>query len=362
MKIMFLAIPLAYVGANAYLYLRVIQALSALPLWARVIATVLFWLVAFALFAAIGLRESQLPDWTLRSLFTTGSVWMVFLLYCVLLLAVADLAKLAIPSMGHTIWYALPATCLLLAYGYIHYRNPKVEHIEVATDRSIDSDSLRLVVVSDIHLGYGTGVKTLERYVELINSQQPDAVLIAGDLIDNSLKPILQEPFDRVLATIKAPQGIYMVPGNHEYISDIDKVANYIKNTPITLLRDSIATLPGGVQIVGRDDRSNRRRKPLAELMEQTDKSHPTVVLDHQPYHLAKADSLQVDLLLCGHTHHGQVFPFNLLTDHMYEQAHGYRQWGHTHVWVSSGLSLWGPPFRIGTSSDLAVITIRPKH
>ncbi len=362
MKIMFLVLPLVYIGANAYLYIRVAQALSALPLWARVIATVLFWLVAFALFAAIGLRESQLPDGVLRTLFTTGSVWMVFLLYCVLLLAVADLAKLAIPTMGHTLWYALPATCLILAYGYIHYRNPKVEHFEVATDRSIDNDSLRLVVVSDVHLGYGTGTKALERYVELINAQQPDAVLIAGDLIDNSLKPILQEPFDQVLATIKAPQGIYMVPGNHEYISDIDKVTDYIKRTPITLLRDSIATLPCGLQIVGRDDRSNRRRKPLAELMEQTDKSRPTVVLDHQPYHLAKADSLNVDLLLCGHTHHGQVFPFNLLTDHIYEQAHGYRQWGNTHVWVSSGLSLWGPPFRIGTSSDLAVITIRPKR
>jgi predicted MPP superfamily phosphohydrolase len=81
-------------------------------------------------------------------------------------------------------------------------------------------------------------------------------------------------------------------------------------------------------------------------------------VLDHQPYHLAQADSLQVDLMICGHTHRGQVFPLNLMVDRMYEQSHGYRQWQHAHIWVSSGLSLWGPPFRIGTYSDLAVIEI----
>lgn len=81
--------------------------------------------------------------------------------------------------------------------------------------------------------------------------------------------------------------------------------------------------------------------------------------LNHQPYSLAETDSLKVDLLLCGHTHRGQVFPLNLITDKLYEQSHGYRKWSYSHIWVSSGLSLWGPPFRIGTQSDFAVIDIK---
>jgi predicted MPP superfamily phosphohydrolase len=183
-------------------------------------------------------------------------------------------------------------------------------------------------------------------------------VLIVGDLIDNSITPLLNQPFDQILSEIQAPQGIYMVPGNHEYISDIDRVKDYLDRTSITLLQDSVVTLREGIQIVGRDDLHNKRRLPLEQLLARTDRERPTIVLDHQPYHLYKADSLGVDVMLCGHTHRGQIFPLNLLVDQLYEQSHGYRKWSHSHIWVSSGLSLWGPTFRIGTNSELAVIEI----
>ncbi len=353
---MFLVLPLIYMCANGYLYLRVLQALAWLPLWGKVILSLLFWVVTFSLFMAIGFRESRLPAWVLKTLFTTGSVWMGFLLYSVMLLIVADVAKLAIPTMGHTLWYALPATCVILLCGYFNYRHPKVEHIEVSTTKEFNGENICMVAISDVHLGYGTGIKSLDRYVELINAQHPDLVLIVGDLIDNSIKPLFDEQFDKVLATIDAPLGVYMVPGNHEYISGIDNVSDYLKKTPIVMLRDSIITLPNGVQIIGRDDRTNRHRKSLKELLSQVNAEQPTIVLDHQPYSLAEANSLEVDILLCGHTHNGQLFPLNLLVDCMYEQGHGYRKWSNSHIWVSSGLSLWGPPFRIGTKSDLAVI------
>lgn len=358
MKLSFLALPLIYICANGYLYVRTLQAFTWLPLWGKILLSLIFWMAAFALFVSIGLRESQFPVWIVHTLFSVGSVWCVFLLYSVLLLVVADVAKLVFPSMGQTLWYALPVSCALLVYGYVNYRNPKVEHLNLALEGKSAGEKMRIVAISDVHLGYGTGVKALERYVEMINAQNPDVVLIVGDLIDNSVKPLLNKPFDAVLSKIRAPQGIYMVPGNHEYISNMDKAVDYLKNTSVVLLRDSVVTLPNGIQIVGRDDRSNRRRKSLSDLLASTDKHGPTIVLDHQPYHVAQADSLGVDVLLCGHTHHGQVFPFNLVTDHLYEQSHGYRKWSHTHVWVSSGLSLWGPPFRIGTQSDLAVIEL----
>jgi predicted MPP superfamily phosphohydrolase len=260
--------------------------------------------------------------------------------------------------MGHSLWYALPVACLILVYGYINYKHPRVEEIKVTTARKTEGQTLRIVAVSDVHLGYGTGVSALQKYVDLINAQQPDVVLIAGDLIDNSIQPLIGKPFDKVLAQIHAPQGIYMVPGNHEYISDVNKVKQYLKQTPITLLQDSIVTLPGGIQLLGRDDRSNKHRQPLSWLLERTDRSRPVIVLDHQPYHLAQADSLQVDLMICGHTHRGQVWPASLLTDKMYKQSYGYRKWNHSHIFVSSGLSLWGPPFRIGTRSEIVVFNL----
>ena len=83
------------------------------------------------------------------------------------------------------------------------------------------------------------------------------------------------------------------------------------------------------------------------------------VLLDHQPYHLKEADSLGIDLQISGHTHRGQVWPLSLLTDHLYEQSYGYRRWSRAHIYVSSGLSLWGPPFRIGTQSEIVSIRLK---
>lgn len=124
-------------------------------------------------------------------------------------------------------------------------------------------------------------------------------------------------------------------------------------------LKDEIAELPSGIQIIGRDDRSNTNRQPLDILMARADSARPVVVLDHQPFNLAEADAAGVDLQVSGHTHNGQIWPLNMLVGWIFEQGHGYRKWSHAHIYVSSGLSLWGPPFRIGTKSDLAVMRIR---
>ena len=152
-----------------------------------------------------------------------------------------------------------------------------------------------------------------------------------------------------------------MAAGNHEYISGLEQVEKLLAPTPIHLLRDSLVTLPNGVQLIGRDDRSNRRREPLSALIAKVATTRPIVVLAPQPYHLAEADSLGIDLQISGHTHRGQVWPLNLLTDHLYEQSYGYRRWSRAHIYVSSGLSLWGPPFRIGTQSELVVIRLKNK-
>lgn len=355
---MMLILPIVYVAANGYLFWRVLQAMSGLPVWVKIIIGVLFWTAAFSLFISIGMRNVQVPEIVLKTMFRIGSIWLVFLLYSVLLLIFFDILRLIVPSVGPALRYALPLTCALLVYGYVNYLHPKVEHIDITLDKEFEGGGFTAVAVSDIHLGYGTGPKMLKRYVDLINAQKPDAVLIAGDLIDNSIRPVLNAPYADILAGIEAP--VYMVPGNHEYISGIKECAAYIdEQTGIKLLRDSIMTLPNGIQVVGRDDRSNRGRLPLADLLEDVSSDRPVIVLDHQPYDLAKTVSLGVDIQISGHTHRGQVWPLSRITDIMYEQSHGYRKWRNSHIYVSSGLSLWGPPFRIGSSSDLAVLKIR---
>lgn len=359
MKAILLTTMLAYLGGNIYLFIRSLQQMANTPMLWKIIFGGVFWMVAFALFVALGARNIDIPEVVARTMFRIGSAWMVFLLYMVLSLVVADLLRLALPHFNG-FYYALGFTLCLLAWGYWNYQHPKVIELDIELEKPLEKP-LRVVAASDIHLGYGTDKKTLQRYVKMINEQQPDLIFIGGDLIDNSLKPVREQRMEEELCELKASMGIYMVMGNHEYISGAEDCEEFLRMTPVKLLRDSIATLPCGVQIIGRDDRSNRRRKPLEELVTECDNKKPIIVLDHQPYQLAQADRVGIDMQFSGHTHRGQVFPLNLLTDRMYEQSHGYRHWSHAHIIVSSGLALWGPPFRIGSRSELIVITLSGK-
>lgn len=355
MRIFFLIFLLAYVGGNVYIFIRTLQMLSGFSLAMKILLSVVYWLVAFSLVIAMLTRHIDMPVILSKSMFHIGSVWLVFTLYMIFALLIADVTKIFVPSLNHGFYYALGATCCLLLYGYYNYRHPQVNKIDVSLDKPIEGNGINIVAVSDVHLGYGTGKAMLKEYVDMINAQHPDLILIGGDLIDNSLTPLYKENMAEELARLKAPLGIYMVPGNHEYISGIDESVRFLKDTPIQLLRDSVVTLPNGVQIIGRDDRSNRSRHSLPTLLKQADRSKPIILLDHQPYNLAKTDSLGIDLQFSGHTHHGQIWPMSLVTDRIYEQSHGYRKWTQSHIYVSSRLSLWGPPFRIGTNSDMAV-------
>lgn len=349
-------------GANAYIFVRLMQAVPMLPLIMKVSIGICMGVATCGLFFSIALRNSGLPMVLSRGLFQVGSVWLVFLLYMVLALLMVDVAAWCRLSVPYGFWVALFLAAIVLLAGYHHYKHPKVNVLSLSFDKQYDNATpLTIVAVSDVHLGEGTNRKTLAKYVDLINAQQPDVIVIAGDLVDNSVRPLYRDHMIDELARLQAPHGIFMVPGNHEYISGINEVEKFIKTTSITLLRDSVVTLPSGIQLIGRDDKSNPNRLDMATLMAKADSTRPTLMLDHQPYGVSEANALDVDILFCGHTHRGQVWPLTLLTDCLFEQSHGYRQWSHTHVYVSQGLSLWGPPFRIGSDSELVVLKVDAK-
>ena len=360
MKTMFMFLIAAYLCGNVYIFIRALQTLSGFSLGGKVVFSICYWLAAFALVISLFARNVEMPEVLARSLFNIGSVWLVFTLYMVLALLVTDIARIFLP-IGKPYGFIAPLgfTVCLLTYGYFNYKHPDIKRIDITLDKPLQGKPMKVVAISDVHLGNGTRKPQLRKFVEMINAEAPDLIVIGGDLIDNSLLPLYQQKMQEELKQLKAPMGIYMVPGNHEYISGIEECKTFLKDTPIHLLHDSIVTLPNGLQIIGRDDRSNRRRTPLAQLMKQTDAAKPTLLLDHQPYEVAKKDSLGIDIQFSGHTHRGQVWPLSLLVNNMYEQSHGYRKWTNSHVYVSSGLSLWGPPFRIGTDSDMLVMTIR---
>ena len=133
------------------------------------------------------------------------------------------------------------------------------------------------------------------------------------------------------------------------------------------VLRDEIVSLPNGLQIVGREDRASRqfagkRRLSLDTLMTGVNPSLPVILMDHQPFHLEESTRAGVDLQLSGHTHHGQLWPFNHITSAIYELSHGYRRIGETHFYVSSGVGTWGPPVRLGNRPEIVLLTLRSRE
>ena len=365
MKWLFIILPVLYLVGNAYISFRGWQALQALPIGIRIPLTLLYWLCALSFFGVFLFRGVDMPAALAKVVSYVGTGWLVFTLYMVLALLLLDLSKVFNIVINHSFPIALTLVICVLAYGYYRYRHPDTKVIDIVINKDIHSGGarpLKIVAISDVHLGYATDKRALARYVELINARRPDLVLIGGDLIDNDATPLFRERMEEELSRIHAPMGIYMVPGNHEYISGIEACERFIARTPVTLLRDSVATLPNGIQIAGRDDKSNPRRLTKAQLLARLDRDKPILLLDHQPYALDETEAAGVDLQFSGHTHDGQVWPFNWLVSRMFEVGHGLKRKGESWIYVSSGLSLWGPPFRVGTVSELIEFNVTFKN
>jgi predicted MPP superfamily phosphohydrolase len=190
----------------------------------------------------------------------------------------------------------------------------------------------------------------------MINSERPDMVLIAGDIIDMSMRPLIDENMAEEIQRIEAP--VYACLGNHEYYTGEPKAQKFYRDAHIHLLRDT-SIVVGDVCLLARDDRSNHHRLPLSQIAKKADHSKYTILLDHQPYHLEQTEKEGIDFQLSGHTHEGQVWPISWITHALYECAFGEYQRGKTHYYISSGMGIWGGKFRIGTHSEYVVATLQ---
>lgn len=318
--------------------------------------------VSFALlFLNIGRFIDRMPMWMARWSYDIGSSSLFVLLYLTIIFLVLDLGRLVrlIPRewLYHN-YYTTSAIALgmfiIFLLGNIHYYHKVRVPLELTTEKPL-ARPLKLVMASDLHLGYHNPRKELKRWVDMINAEQPDLVLIAGDIIDMSIRPLLEENMAEELHRIEAP--VYACLGNHEYFSHEPAARQFFSDAGIQLLRDS-TVIVGDLCLIGRDDRTNRHRADLAQLAAKADSQRYTILLDHQPYHLEAAEQAGIDFQFSGHTHHGQVWPISWITDTVYECAFGEHQRGHTHYYISSGLGIWGGKYRIGTQSEYVVATL----
>lgn len=364
-----------HLSLNVYIFLKGIRLLEEKRVWGAIFAS--FFILEFALYLTGLYLHPILPNNIVRFLWLMGSTWMVFMFYMTLLWLVIDLLlylNRRRPFMGSflndnprtsgAIFFVVTTLSIItiMYIGNYRFRNPTVTELEININKEARGrSSLKIVAVSDVHLGYLINKKYATRYVELINEQNPDIILFVGDIIDAEIAPILEQNMQDDFIKLKAPLGIYSCTGNHEYRYEAEKKINWLNdNAGIKMIRDSAVLIDSSFYVVGREDWIIPSRKDLKTILaeQNVDAALPIIVLNHTPNDLNDEMKNGADIALYGHTHDGQVFPFNILTRLMFEVSNGYKKKGDTNVYVSSGLGLSGPQYRIGTKSEIAVLNV----
>lgn len=308
-----------------------------------------------------------------------GSFWLALMVYFLMAVIVIDLLRLVIyvlPSRPDflTVNYVdikkylfiivTVIVGIVVLAGHINALNPRITRLDLKISKKAGSlKTLHIAAASDIHLGTLVGPRRTAKLVRMLNECNADVILLAGDIVDEDLAPVIHNDLGRSLLKLKAPLGVYAITGNHEYIGGAEAAVKYLEAHGIQMLRDTALEINNSFYLAGRNDRDSRRfsgkeRKGLDKVLVGVDLSLPVILMDHQPFNLQQVVDAGVDFQLSGHTHHGQLWPFNYITKAIYEVSWGYKKKGNSNFYVSSGYGGWGPPVRTGNRPEILDIYI----
>lgn len=344
--------------------------------WVRIILILVF-VIELLIYTAGFIFYRHFPENINQFIRVMGTSWMLFLLYSGGIWLITDLIYIFTNRIRRKSWryreqpqrYKISSYIITILFvviiminGHINFLNPVVQQIPISINKSGGKlDSIRVAVIGDLHLGWMIKREHTKRFVDLIMLQNPDLIVFVGDIIDSNIDPIIEQKMDVELARLKAPLGVFSCTGNHEYRYDAEEKIQLLNDAGITMLRDSAVLVDSLFYIIGREDRIVLDRNSLEEILNEyaVDRSKPLIVLNHTPDNLSEEVDAGIDIALYGHTHHGQAFPGNIATEIVFEVAHGYKKKGNTNLYVTSGIGLVGPQFRIGTVSEIAMLNIR---
>lgn len=357
---------------NIYVFVRGWQILPERKTY-RIPYTVLF-VVELILYLIGFFLNVRLPESILKPILLLGTSWMILIGYICAFLLIYDFAKWIGKKIDRVKRYHLESlrkrrfyfiivcliVALMMAWGSYRFWHPTVTELNLQVNKEVEGlDKLRVVMVADIHVGYLIDRNVLKMYIDRIMEQKPDIILMAGDIIDFDLPPLVSQNMHEEFLRLKAPYGVYASTGNHEYrLNAEDKIAWLNDKAGLKVLRDEYVKVDDKFYIIGREDDKAPVRKNLQSVMEGVDRNYPLIVINHEPHSLAQESAENIDLALYGHTHNGQLFPYNILISWIYEVGHGYKKKDNTHIYVTSGLGLSGPQYRIGTISEIVVVNL----
>jgi uncharacterized protein len=358
---------LLYGGMHLYAFIRM-DTIFQFSAGHKILIIILLVVLTFAPLL-VRIVESRHLELLARAMAYTGYLWMafIFLFFCLSIIfdAVRFILKFfpaitAAPLINIAFGLAVFLSLVLVVYGYIDAQNIRTKKLSIAAGQNLPhGGKIRLVKISDVHVGLIIKEKRLQALADKIKEAKPDILICTGDLLDGELNNVL--PLTVLFEQIKPPLGKYAITGNHEYYAGIEKALAFTRQAGFEVLRDEVREV-AGITIVGIDDLTGRQKNHLianphlAHALEKIPKGRFVLQLRHQPH----VDSTEkFNLQLSGHTHHGQIFPFGFVTGIFFSHDYGfYKLEQNKLLYVSGGTGTWGPPVRILAPPEITVIDL----
>lgn len=254
----------------------------------------------------------------------------------------------------------VPVFLSLVGLSVYNAYTPSIVRYSIELDKPL-AQPLRIGLASDLHLGKFFGAKQLDQLAEIFDREKVDLILLPGDIMDDNTRVYVAENMQPHLAKLKAPLGVYATLGNHDFFGAQKSIADEIQKAGIHVLWDQAVEIDGKFSIIGRNDDLVKNRPSAEQLLQKVNTELPVFLLDHRPTEVELHANLPIDIQVSGHTHKGQIFPANLITNMIYRLPYGYEKLGLGHYFVTSGYGFWGIPMRLGSQAEVMIIDVKGK-
>ena len=304
----------------------------------------------------VAILTRAMPRKAARPYLWVGYLWFALATYLLLGAAASHVAVAAGVAPRWAALAGIGGAVAVVLGGLVHVaRGPRVRRVEIPLANLLVA-AYSIVHLTDVHIGPMIGHDFVARLVAQVNALAPDLIVITGDLVDGRLSELQRdiEP----LRGLRARDGVWSVTGNHEYYWNAEAWLAHIRSLGIRLLRNERVTIAGAFELAGVDDTSAGEDLPRA--LAGRDPALPLVLLAHHPRVIVRAAAAGVDLQLSGHTHGGQLLPLGWLARLFDPQVAGLGRFGAAWLYVSEGTGYWGPPVRVGTTQEVALLTLVP--
>ncbi len=330
------------------------------------LAVKIFLILLPLVFIIITILASHYDHLVLRSAYFISALWLglsVNLFFSYLLAwFIYGLSKifsltLPLPIFGY---FFLVLAFIMTILGTLNALHPAIRKVAVSIDNLPAAwQGQTIVQLSDVHLGYVYGPKFMQSVVEDINQLNPDLILITGDLYDGESARLAEST--AYLNDLRSRYGVYFITGNHETFLGLEKTKSLLSATQVKTLSNELVSLDG-LDLIGLAYLGEGSAKKLWENLQAVpdfNPDHPAILLYHEPIDIDRIKDSGIDLMLTGHTHRGQLWPFNFITELVYHGFdYGFYRLGNFSLYVSPGAGTWGPPMRTSARSEITVFQL----